>query len=239
MKKIILLIATFFIDIQCFALPMGEREINHFKEIIIDCCADSLLLDGEVSNNDYYVNLNKGNIKGFNFKIAKVKFCNFDTKRKDTLLDEGITFDKLRNIPIKVAADFSLNEIQAIIDKQISRPATSKRIINEARLSFIDGTINVIGKINMKKIPGNPFALLSLDDFVPFEANFTVQIPDSTVILKIDNGNINGQEMTAEVIEMLQNWLNPLWDFKKLDFPCGVSKFNIHNEGLQIGASLF
>lgn len=239
MKKSLLLLVAMFINTQCLALPMGEREINHFKEIIRDCCSDAFLLEAEIKNNDYYVNLGAGNIKGFNFKHAIVKFCDFGKKHKDSLLEEGVTFDKLRKIPVKLAVDLGIDEIQAIIDKQISRPATSKRIINEANLSFADNTINVTGKINMKKIPGNPLSLLSQDEFVPFEANFSVNITDSKIILKINNGNINGQEMTPEVISMLHNWLNPLWDFNKLDFPCSISKFNIHNEGLQIGASIF
>ena len=81
--------------------------------------------------------------------------------------------------------------------------------------------------------------MLSSDEFIPFNAKFSVYLKDSCVFINILEGNVNGQEMTPEVINMFLGWLNPLWDFTKLDFPCGIQEYSISPSGLRIAGYIF
>lgn len=227
-------------QITSLALPMNENVVKHFKKVISECVFDALNIIGEYKNNAYYVNLNCGSIKNFQFNNAIVKFQDISEKGRNALLDSGAYFPEINKYcKIKVAADLSAQEIQAIIDSGINRPATSKRVINKAVLTFEDNAVSVDGTINMKKIPGNPLAMLSNDEFIPFNAKFSVYLKDSCVFINILEGNVNGQEMTPEVINMFHAWLNPLWDFTKLDFPCGIQEYSISPSGLRIAGYIF
>lgn len=244
MKKIIkILLSALLIlipQIQAFALPMNSHMINHFKKIICDCAQDALEMQGEFKNNSYYVNLNEGTIKNYQFNNAIVKFQDLTEKGRNKLIDSGCCFEDIQNsCSIKLAGDFSIEEIQNIINDEIKRPATAKRIFNQAELAFDDDIVNVSGTINMKKVPGNPLAMLSNDEFVPFSAKFAINVEGTLINLNIIDGNINGQDMTPEVIQMFHNWLNPLFDFSKLDFPCNVQEYKISNKGIRVTGTLF
>lgn len=244
MKVIKSLTIAFFLlsisNISSYALSMSSNVVNHFKKVLCQCAEDTLNIKGEFKNNSYYVNLRNGNVKGHYFNNVIVKFENLDEKSRNELLDSNVNFTDLQNkCKIKVAGDITASEFQEIINQEIGRSSTAKRIFNSANFTLENGAVIVNGSVNLKRVPGNPFALLSTDSFSPFTAKLSANISGSVITLNIIEGSINGEEMTPELKNVFLNWLNPLWDFSQLGFPCGINEFNISPSSVRVTGYVF
>ncbi len=225
---------------SCYSLSMSNHVIDHFKKVICQCSRDALSIKGVFKNNGYYVNLNDGDVKGYNFNNVIIKFADLTENGREELLNTGVRFNDLQEkCSIKIAADITPSEFQEIINNEIGRSSTAKRIFNQANFSFDNDAVNVSGSLNLKRVPGNPFALISNDEFSPFNAKISAYIVGSTIYLKIIEANINGQEMTPELKNVFLNWLNPLWDFSKLGFNCQIKEYKITPSGLRVLATVF
>ena len=225
---------------SCYALTMSNHVVEHFKKNISQCSQDALAIAGEYKNNGYYVNLKNGNIKGYSFDNVVVKFEGLDEKKRNALLKSRVGFEDLQsNCTIKGAGDIKPNEIQQIINNEKGRSSTAKRIFDKALFTFGNDYVNVNGSINLKRVPGNPFALLSTDNFVPFNAKVTAIIEGTIINISIIELNINGEDATPELKQVFLNWLNPLWDFSKLGFNCEIKEYKITPSGLRIVFSVF
>lgn len=233
-------IISLFMTNNSYALTMANHVVENLKKIIVQCCNDAIALKGEFKNNAYYVNLKDGIVRGHSFNNVIIKFQDLTESKRNSLLNNGITFSELQeNLSIKLAGDISPNEFQDIIDTEIGRSSMARRVFNTAEFSFDNDTVTVNGTMNMKRVPGNPFALLSKDEFSPFSARLSASISGTCIYLKIIDGQVNGQEMTPELIQVFHNWLNPLWDFSKLGFNCEVKDYKITPSGLRILATVF
>ena len=228
------------ISSKSYALTMSNHVIEHFKRTICQCSEDALKIEGEYKNNGYYVNLKDGIIKGYSFNNVIIKFEGLTEKSRNDLLDTGVGFSKLKQkCSIKVAADISQGEFQQIINNEIGRSSLAKRVFNQASFNFDSNKITVNGLINLKRVPGNPFALFSTDEFSPYSATISISITGSIINLSIIDGNINGQDMTPELKKVFLDWLNPLWDFSQLGFPCEIKEYKISPMGLRVVGTVF
>lgn len=223
-----LAISTVFAANSAWALQMNNKVIQRFKKIISECSYDALSLSGVYKSNGYYVNPKVGKIKGCIFENALIDFEYLNEKDREELLNENCNFELLsKKTKIKLAAKISSSEIQQILDYEISKPATPRRIFNEAKVTLENGSALITGTINMKRIPGNPLSLLAIDEFVPFSVRLSVALEGSCIKLSIIEGEINSQEITDDLKATFYNWLNPLWDFSQLDFNCELRKLSI------------
>lgn len=231
---------TFTLFTAAYSLPMGNRVVENFKKAIVDCSSDALELKGEFKNHSYYVYLKEGLVRGHAFQNVIVKFAGLSSKARESFLKEGVNFSQLqKTCKIKFAGDISPDEFQQIIDREILHSSKSRRIFNEAIFTFENNSVVVEGKINLKRVPGNPFVMMSPDTFSTFNARITASISGTEICLSIIEGNVNGQEMTEELKNMFLSWLNPIWDFSKLGFPCGISEYKISPSGLRIDGYVF
>ena len=228
------------LEFPCFALETSSKVIKRFKALISECSNDALKIDGEYKNNGYYVNLSNGLVKNFTFLNTLIKFENLNEAIREQLLNVNCSFDKLRNmVKIKFASEIDAREIQQVLDFEISKPATSRRVFSEAEVTLYDSYANIKGLINMKKIPGNPMAFMISDEFVPFSADLNIMMNGSELNLVIKDGEINSQVINDDLKVTLLNWLNPLFDFSKLDFDCSVKELKIENSRLKILGTVF
>ncbi len=235
-----LLFLSLFLSNNLYALSMSSHVVEHFKKTICQCCEDALAIKGEFKNNGYYVNLKDGNVKGHSFNNVLIKFENLTNESRNNLLNEGINISKLQKCcNIKIAGEISLDELQQIIDKEVVRVSSARRIFDSANFSFQNSCVVVSGNINMKRVPGNPFAMFTGDSFSPYSAKLGVRIVGPVIYLNIIEGNINGEEMSPELKKVFLDWLNPLWDFSKLGFDCEIKSYNITPNGLTITATVF
>ena len=240
-KSFILSILFVFISINsCYALSMNSRVVNHFKKVFSHCVNDALKINGEFKNNAYYVNLKDGMIKGFTFNNVIVKFEDLSENSRNELLKTNAEFTNIQSkCKIKIAGDVTASEFQGIINKEIERIPTAKRIFNSANFSLEQDAVVVEGTLNVKRVPGNPFAFISEDKFTPFSAKLSAAITDSVITVKIIEGNINGEPMNDDLKNVFLNWLNPLWDFSQLGFPCGINEFKISPSAVRISGYVF
>ena len=234
------LLLVFISNFSCYALSMSSHVVNHFKKVLCQCAEDALHIKGEFKNDGYYVNLKDGNVKGHYFSNVLVKFENLTEKSRDELLNSNLDFSSLQNsCKIKLAGDVTVSEFQEIINKEIIRSSTAKRIFNSANFSLENDAVVVNGTINLKRVPGNPFAMLSADGFTPFTAKLSANITGSVITMNIIEGSVNGEEMSPELKNVFLNWLNPLWDFSQLGFPCGLKEFKITPSAVRITGYVF
>ena len=240
-KSFILGILFIFIsNISCYALSMNSHVVNHFKKVFSHCVNDAVRINGEFKNNGYYVNLKNGNVKGFYFNNVLVKFEDLTENSRNELLKSNCDFSTIQSkCKIKVAGDITASEFQEIVNKEIIRVSSANRIFNSANFSLEQDAVVVTGTLNMKRVPGNPFAFISEDKFTPFSAKLSANITGSVITVNIIEGNINGEEMNDDLKNVFLNWLNPLWDFSQLGFPCGINEFKISPSAVRISGFVF
>jgi hypothetical protein len=227
-------------NISSYSLTMSSRVVNHFKKVFCHCVDDAIKIKGEFKNNGYYVNLKDGSIKGHNFSNVIVKFEDLDETSRNELLKSNIDFANLQNkCKIKIAGDVTASEFQGIVNQEIGRSPTARRIFNSATFTLDNGAVIVNGTVNLKRVPGNPFAMISTDSFSPFTAKLSANITGSVITVNIIEGSINGEEMSPELKNVFLNWLNPLWDFSQLGFPCGINEFNITPNSVRVTGYVF
>ena len=239
-KAFIPFILGFSLTNTVYALEMTDKVVSHFKRVIHDCCRDAINIEGEYKNNGYYVNLKGNYIKDYSFNNIVIKFENLEKKVRDDFVTNGFNIDKLKkDCKVKFAGEITNEEIQSIIDREIARPATIRRIFSEAKVSCENDTVAFEGKINMKRIPGNPFSIMALDKFVPVSARFKIKVEGTKINIQVLEGNLNGQSFSDDLITMFHNWLNPLWDFNAFAFPIGIDEYQITSHGLIIKGYVF
>ena len=227
-------------NISCYALSMGSHVVNHFKKVFSHCVNDALKIKGEFKNNGYYVNLKDGMIKGHSFNNVIVKFEDLTEDSRNELLKSNADFSSIQNnCKIKLAGDVTASEFQEIVNQEIIRVSSGKRIFNSANFSLVQDAVLVTGTVNLKRVPGNPFAFISDDGFTPFTAKLSADITGSVIRVNIIEGSINGEAMTDELKNVFLNWLNPLWDFSQLGFPCGINEFKISPTSVRISGYVF
>ncbi len=238
-KSILVFALSVLLSNSAFALKMNTRVIEQFKKSITQCSQDAISLKGEFKNSGYYVNLKDGIIKGHSFSNVIVKFEGLTQSSRNDLLN-NFTFSNLQEkCSIKLAGDITPSEVQGIINQEVGRNIGNRKIFNNAVFTFEEDAVTVNGNINLKRVPGNPFAYVSSDEFSPFTAKLGVDIVGTTIYLKIINGQINGQEINEDLKTVFYNWLNPLWDFSQLGFPCGIKEYKITPSGLRIVGYVF
>ncbi len=227
-------------NISCYGLSMNSRVVNHFKKVFCHCVADALNIKGEFKNNGYYVNLKDGNIKGHYFNNVIVKFEDLTEESRSEVLKSNVDFSTLQNkCKIKLVGDITASEFQEIVNQEIIRVSSAKRIFNSANFTLDNDAVIVTGSVNLKRVPGNPFAMISNDSFIPFTAKLSANVTDTVITLNIIEGNINGEVMSPELKNVFLNWLNPLWDFSQLGFPCGIKEFKITPTAVRISGYVF
>ncbi|MBR4330296.1 MAG: hypothetical protein IKP71_10635 [Candidatus Riflebacteria bacterium] len=240
-KSFILGILFVFVsNISSYGLSMNSHVINHFKKVFSHCVNDAIRIKGEFKNNGYYVNLKDGSIKGHSFSNVIVKFEDLTENSRNELLKSNADFNSIQSkCKIKLAGDIVASEFQEIINQEIIRVSSAKRIFNSANFTLDNDAVIVTGSVNLKKVPGNPFAMISNDSFTPFTAKLSANLTDTVITMNIIEGSINGEEMSPELKNVFLNWLNPLWDFSQLGFPCGIKEFKITPSAVRITGFVF
>lgn len=240
MKKLILASLLIFFANNAMALEINDHVVTKLKKEVVNYCSEILKIDGNYNNNIYYVNLKDGRVKDIIFENLTVSFEGLSKSMINSFNTDGFTFEELKDTAkIKMSGTVSPIEIQQVINSEILKSSVAHRKFSEANFEFDDDSFTVTGKVNMKRIPGNPFALISADDYSPFTAKLSVSLDGTCLNLSILEGSVNGEEMTPELKTMFLNWLNPIWDFSKFGFNFGADEFRTTKDGLKISAYFF
>lgn len=238
---------TLFLLVSCFlllcvrsnALEMNAKVIKHFERETVRCASEVLKQPGEFSGINYRVILTGQKIHGTPIKHASILFNDLDESALKKLSKEGLYFSTLKQTgKIEVEAMIEANAIQNLITREINRVSKGRRIFEDVTLDLGHDKVNISGKVNLQKVPGNPFVFLP-QQMSPFAANVCVKVSGSQVILAIFDGQMNNQPLTPELSKMLLDWLNPLWDFNALPYDALLDELKVTPAGVEFSGSLF
>jgi len=224
---------------SCFALPMGEKEIAHVERETVKIAKEVFRLSGEETSQGLLIRLNQQNIRHFRVQQASVLLDGIKKDQLQALLNDGFDFDSLRKIPgIRVEATMIKQDIQALINHELSRQKPENLIISQIAVDFLPGKVHVKGLIDLRKIPGNILGFLQTS-LSPFDAELTVQMDGSRLTIDILEAQVNGQPMTPELKTTILQWLNPLWDFSQLPYQATIEDLVFSPQGFFLKGWVF
>lgn len=224
---------------RVYALPMGEREIAHFERETLKCAREVFKKSGNFSGGDFTIELSNEIIHETLIKRATIVFNGFEPRDYAKFSTDGFDFAALKKIDrIEVEAVVEASEIKSLVTRELNRVSAGKRIFADVAFEFGQNRVTVSGKIDLQKVPGNPFGFLP-QSLSPFNAEITVKLEGSLIVLEILSGEMNNQPLTPELSKMLLDWLNPLWNFDALPYDASLETLQISPAGVKFSGSLF
>ncbi|PKL47561.1 MAG: hypothetical protein CVV42_12575 [Candidatus Riflebacteria bacterium HGW-Riflebacteria-2] len=221
------------------ALTTGPRQIAQFEREALRCAREVLKQSGQYIGNDYVVELNHQPIRETIIKRAKISFAGLKQGDLETFKNGDFDFAGLQNAAhIEVAAFIEAAAVNELVHREISRLSAKRRIFADVTIVFAAGQVRVTGKIDMKKVPGNPFSFLP-QEMSPFDVTLSVRTEGSQIMLDIINGQMNNQPFTPELNKIFLDWLNPLWDFAALPYQAALDQLHITPSGVEFSGRLF
>lgn len=221
------------------ALTTGPRQIAQFEREALRCAREVFKHPGQYVGNDYVVELNQQPIRETMIKIAKISFSGLKQGDLETFKNGDFDFAGLQNAAnIEVAAFIEAAAVNELVRREISRLPAKRRIFADVAIEFAVGQVRVTGKIDMKKVPGNPFSFLP-QEMSPFDATLSVRTEGSQIMLDIISGQMNSQPFTPELSKVFFDWLNPLWDFSALPYQAALDQLHITPSGVEFSGRLF
>jgi len=221
------------------ALTTGERAIAQFEREVLRCAREVFRQPGQYVGNDYVVELNSQIIRETTIKNAKIAFIGLEQNDLKKFNANDFDFSALKKAGrIEVEAFIEASAVKNLIRREINRISAGRLVFDSIILEFGAGKVRVSGKINLKKVPGNPFQFLP-QQMSPFFANVSVKSQGSHLVLEIYDGEMNNQALTPELKKMLLDWLNPLWDFSALPYPASLDFLQFRTTGVEFRGSIF
>lgn len=220
-------------------LPTGEREIAHFEREALRCVREVFKQPGQFVGNDYLIELINQPIHDTMIKRATITLNNISQRDLARLAANEFDFTQLQqSASIEVEALIEAGAIKTLINREVSRVSSSKQIFADVAVSFGQNRVSVRGKVDLQKIPGNPFTLFP-QQMSTFAVEAGIKAEGGQLILEIFSGEMNNQPLTPELIKMFHDWLNPLWDFAALPYNAALNHLQISPAGIRLRGSLF
>jgi len=221
------------------ALPTGPRQIAQFEREALRCAREVFKQPGQYAGNDYVVELNNQPIRETMIKRAKISFAGLKQGDLEAFKNGDFDFAGLQNAAnIEVAAFIEAAAVNELVRREISRISAKRRIFADVAIEFAAGQVRVTGRIDMKKVPGNPFSFLP-QEMSPFDVTLSVRTEGSLIMLDIISGQMNAQPFTPELNKVFLDWLNPLWDFAALPYQAALDQLHITPSGVEFSGRLF
>lgn len=221
------------------ALTTGPRQIAQFERETLRCAREVFKQPGQYVGNDYVVELNNQPIRETMIKSAKISFAGLRQNEIEKFENGDFDFADLQTAAnIEVAAFIEAAAINELVRREISRLSAKRRIFADVAIEFAAGQVRVSGKIDMKKVPGNPFSFLP-QEMSPFDVTLSVRTEGSRIMLDIISGQMNSQPFTPELNQVFLDWLNPLWDFSALPYQAALDQLHITPSGVEFSGRLF
>jgi len=221
------------------ALPTGPRQIAQFEREALRCAREVFKQPGQYAGNDYVVELNNQPIRETMIKRAKISFAGLKQGDLEAFKNGDFDFAGLQNAAnIEVAAFIEAVAVNELVRREISRISAKRRIFADVAIEFAAGQVRVTGRIDMKKVPGNPFSFLP-QEMSPFDVTLSVRTEGSLIMLDIISGQMNAQPFTPELNKVFLDWLNPLWDFAALPYQAALDQLHITPSGVEFSGRLF
>ncbi|MBU1105165.1 MAG: hypothetical protein KKB51_00755 [Candidatus Riflebacteria bacterium] len=225
--------------VAAFALTTGAREIAHFEREALRCAREVFRVPGQFTGNDYVVELNNQTIRETQIKSAKIAFSGLEQRDLKKFSTNDFDFSTLKEAGgIEVEAFIEAGAVQNLISREMNRISAGRRIFDSVVLDFGNDRVMVSGKIDLQKVPGNPFMFLP-QQMSPFAATVSVKASGSQISLEILDGQMNEQPLTPELNKMLLDWLNPIWDFNALPYQASLDSLQFSPVGVEFSGSLF
>lgn len=221
------------------ALPTGPRQIAQFERETLRCAREVFKQPGQYVGNEYVVELNNQPIRETIIRRAKISFAGFRQADLEKFKNGDFDFAGLQNATnIEVAAFIEAAAVNELVRREISRISAKRRIFADVAIEFAAGQVRVTGKIDMKKVPGNPFSFLP-QEMSPFDVTLNVRTEGGQIMLDIIAGQMNSQPFTPELNRVFLDWLNPLWDFAALPYQAALDQLHITPSGVEFSGRLF
>jgi len=222
------------------ALPMGERQIAGFEKEVVRIMRELATLSGTQIGDEYVLSLRGQTIRETLVKEAEIRFTGVSKRALAAFREGEGSFDSLRQVGIITVTGFlEGSSIQALIDREISRLKPDRRLFDGIRVTFGEGRANVSGTFDLWKVIPNPFGWLPQPQApAPFTATVAVHLEGGEISIEIIEAVINGQPMADDLKKQILDWLNPVWDFTRLDCRADLRTLRLTPGGIAFSGSL-
>ncbi len=232
------LAATAF-TVPAQALPLGEREAQHFTREAEKIFREIIFSEVEQAGSDYRIDLTGKTIRKTAVQSGSITFKGFSDAQFSVMRGGAVDTAKLlEGDGIEVEATIAADAIKGIIEREIARVSKENRIFDPLTLSFQNGQVRVTGQIDFRKIPGNVLSFLSTGP-TPFSAVVKPEQSGNRIDLKVIDAKINDQPMADDSLQQILTWLNPVWDFSILPFKASLESYSISPAGVSFSGTIY
>lgn len=221
------------------ALPLGEREAQHFAREAEKIFREIIFSEVEQTGAYYRIDLTGQTIRKTPVQGGSVTFKGFSEAQFAVMRGGAVDTAKLlEGDGVEVEATITADAIKGIIEREIARVNKENRIFDPLNLSFQNGQVRVTGQIDFRKIPGNVLSFLSTGP-TPFSAVIKPEQNGSRIDIKVIDAKINDQPMADDSLQQILNWLNPVWDFSILPFKASLESYSISPAGVSFSGTIY
>ncbi|HAE37888.1 MAG TPA: hypothetical protein DCG57_04515 [Candidatus Riflebacteria bacterium] len=221
------------------ALTTGPRQVAQFEREALRCAREVFRHSGQYAGNDYVVELSNQAVRETMIQRAKISFAGLKQGDLEKFRSGDFDFAALKDATnISVSAFIEAAAVNELVNREVRRIAAKRRIFADVAIVFAAGQVRVSGKIDMKKVPGNPFMFMP-QSMSPFDVTLSVRSEGSQLMLEIISGEMNSQPFTPELSKIFLDWLNPLWDFAALPYQAALDQLHITPAGVEFSGRLF
>lgn len=234
-----LFLAAMAFTVPAQALPLGEREAQHFTREAEKIFREIILSEVEQTGADYRIDLAGQTIRKTPVQSGNVTFKGFSEAQFSVMRGGAVDTAKLlEGDGVDVDATITADAIKGVIEREIARVSKENRIFDPLTLSFQNGQVRVTGQIDFRKIPGNVLSFLSTGP-TPFSAVVKPEQNGSRIDLKVIDAKINDQPMADDSLQQILTWLNPVWDFSILPFKANLESYSISPAGVTFSGTIY
>lgn len=234
-----LFLAAMAFAVPAQALPLGEREAQHFTREAEKIFREIIFSEVEQTGSDYRIDLTGKTIRKTPVQSGSLTFKGFSEAQFSVMRGGAVDTAKLlEGDGIEVEATIAADAIKGIIEREIARVNKENRIFDPLTLSFQNDQVRVTGQIDFRKIPGNVLSFLSTGP-TPFSAVVKPEQNGSRIDLKVIDAKINDQPMADDSLQQILTWLNPVWDFSILPFKASLENYNISPAGVSFSGTIY
>jgi len=234
-----LVLAALIFTGQASALPLGEREAQHFAREAEKIFREIIFSEVEQTGSDYRIDLTGKTIRKTPVQSGSVTFKGFSEAQFSVMRGGAVdTARLLEGDGVEVEATIAADAIKDVIEREIARVSKENRIFDQLALNFQNGQVKVTGQIDFRKIPGNVLSFLSAGP-TPFSAVIKPEQNGSHIDLKVIDAKINDQSMADDSLQQILAWLNPVWDFSILPFRASLESYSISPAGVTFSGTIY
>ncbi|MBF0545228.1 MAG: LmeA family phospholipid-binding protein [Candidatus Riflebacteria bacterium] len=246
MKKVSFTLMSFFLFMLAAfsvtpleALPITEHTISGFKKEIIRGLNNLFKLNFQQTGDNLFFQVKNQEIGEFPIAEAEIRIEGISKDAISAIQGGNATFEEVRKIEsINGTVKLAESDLNKIIRKKIDRQKGQNPLLESLEIQIGNSEVEINGTINLWKILTSlPF--FSIQASSKIEATIKFNLQNNQVLAEIVSGKINGVEITPEIKSQLLNWLNPMWDFSKVPFPCGIEEFKLQDGTLWYKGYIF